>query len=104
MRVRATPVAIALTLFAGHVCAAQRAAQSPSHPVRGMVFDSVRNKPLRDALVMIEGRATTTDARGRFHFDSVPEGVRTISVQHATLDTLGLFGISRKAAVNSAGG
>lgn len=102
MRVRATPVAIALSLVAGHLCAAQHAARAPLRPVRGVVFDSVRNRPLRDAVVMIAGRSTTTDARGRFRLDSVPEGVRTISVQHATLDTLGLFGISRTAAVDAA--
>jgi hypothetical protein len=100
MRVCATP-AIALSLFATSICPAQH--RSTLRAVQGVVFDSMRNKPLRDALVMIEGRSTTTDARGRFHFDSVPEGLRTISVQHATLDTIGLFGISRKAAVNNVG-
>jgi hypothetical protein len=72
----------------------------PVTPVSGVVFDSVRGRPLRDARVTIDAnKSTTTDERGRFHFDSVPEGVRTISIQHATLDTLGLFAISRKATI-----
>lgn len=102
MRVRATIVAIAVSLVAGHLGVAQ-APGVPVRAVRGVVFDSVGGHPLRNAIVLLDGKSTTTDARGRFHFDSVPEGNRTISVQHATLDTLGLFGISRKATVGDAG-
>jgi hypothetical protein len=100
MRTSAVAVAVASLIAAAPRGGAQRPGRAPLVPVRGVVFDSVRGKPLNEAIVTIDaGRSTTTDARGRFHFDSVPEGVRTISVQHATLDTLGLFGISRKATV-----
>ena len=70
-------------------------------PVRGVVFDSVGGRPLRDAFVTILGasQSTTTDERGRFHFDSVPGGVRTIAVQHAVLDSIGFSGLSARANV-----
>ena len=105
MRVSAVAIAVASLLAAGRPGGAQRSGRVSLLPIRGVVFDSLRGKPLGEALVTIDaGRSTTTDARGRFHFDSVPEGVRTISVQHATLDTLGLFGISRKADVRTPDG
>src|SRR5690242_9892540 len=103
MRARAVAVAVVVSTMlcaAGSTGGAQRPGRVPVVPVQGVVFDSVRGRPLGNATVTIDpGCSTTTDARGRFHFDSVPTGVRTISVQHATLDTLGLFGISRKASV-----
>jgi carboxypeptidase family protein len=108
MRTRVSLVAVAIfaLLAAAPETSAQRSGRPtpvPVIPVSGVVFDSVRGKPLRDARVTIDAdKSTTTDDRGRFHFDSVPAGVRTISVQHATLDTLGFFGISRKAIVASA--
>jgi hypothetical protein len=108
MRARAVAVAVVVSTMlcaAGSTGGAQRPGRAPLVPVQGVVFDSVRGRPLGNATVTIDpGRSTTTDARGRFHFDSVPTGVRTISVQHATLDTLGLFGISRKAAVRNPDG
>jgi hypothetical protein len=101
MRARAAAVAIAVTIIAARPCIAQRTSRTLSRPVRGLVFDSVRGRPLGGALVMIDGKSTTTDERGRFHFDSVAEGTQTISVQHAVLDTLGLFGISRRTTINA---
>lgn len=100
MRASAVVVAVASLFVAGRDSQAQRSSRVVRHPVRGVVYDSVRGQPLRGALVTIDaGKFTRTDARGRFRFDSVPEGVRTISVQHAALDTIGLFGISRRADV-----
>ncbi|HEY4304772.1 MAG TPA: carboxypeptidase-like regulatory domain-containing protein [Gemmatimonadaceae bacterium] len=106
MRLRAAFVAIVGLIVVGSRGAAQRVqGVPPLLPVRGVVFDSVRGRPLRDALVTIDaGRSTTTDMHGRFHFDSVPEGMRTISVQAASLDTLGFFGISRQARVHETAG
>jgi hypothetical protein len=105
MRVRVTTlVAIALSFVAAHDSAAQRVGRGAAmSSVRGVVFDSVRGKPLGDALVTIDGKSTTTDSRGRFRFDSVARGTRTISVSHATLDTLGFFGLSRQANVSDSG-
>src|SRR5437868_1769533 len=87
----------------------QVAGQAPmrpvvSGPVRGVVFDSVRGRPLRDAFVSINGgtQSTTTDERGRFRFDSVSGGVRTFTVQHASLDSLGFSGLTKRATIGSA--
>jgi hypothetical protein len=92
-------------LAAGRSGDAQRSSRAPLFPVRGVVFDSVRGQPLENARVTIDaGRSTHTDDRGRFRFDSVGAGVRTISVQHALLDSLGLFGILRRADIRSAEG
>lgn len=103
MRARPTLIAIATLLAAAQSGRGQRPGLAPLTAVSGVVFDSAHGKPLRDALVTIDAnKSTTTDDHGRFHFDSVPEGVRTISIQHATLDTLGLFGISRKTTVRGA--
>jgi len=93
----------------GMVCALLSAlarpasAQSPtsSVAVRGVAFDSLRGVPLTDAVVIIVGsaRTTTTDARGRFRFDSVAPGTHTFAVQHAALDSVGFSGIAARATV-----
>jgi hypothetical protein len=69
--------------------------------VRGVAFDSVRDRPLRDATIFVVGGGgqTTTDSRGRFHFDSVLPGSYTFALQHAILDSLGFSGLSTRAAV-----
>lgn len=100
MQIRIPPTAIAFALLVGPLASGQ----SPSRPlvsVRGVVFDSVRGRPLPDAFVTIRGgdQSTTTDARGRFKFDSVPEGTRTFEVQHAVLDSLGFTGLSKRATL-----
>jgi hypothetical protein len=69
--------------------------------VHGVAYDSLRGQPIKDAVVLVlgEARSTTTDARGRFRLDSVTPGVRTITMQHASLDSLGLPGISRRTMI-----
>jgi hypothetical protein len=69
--------------------------------VHGNAFDSLHSEPLRNATVTINGggRTTTTDARGRFSFDSVAPGALTLTVYHAVLDTIGLGAISAHATV-----
>ena len=69
--------------------------------VHGIAFDSLRNAPLREAFVAIDGidRTTTTDDRGRFTIDSVAPGAYTFVLQHPVFDSLGLSGITRKVAV-----
>ena len=81
-------------------------AQSAIARVRGVVFDSLRGKPLGNASVSIAGGHFTmnTDPSGRFEFDSVPPGTHIITARHAFLDSIGLPGISTKAVVTAEGG
>lgn len=68
--------------------------------VRGVVFDSLRGKPLPNAFVsMAGGQAMNTDERGRFRFDSVSPGAYTFTVHHAVLDSIGFAGLSAHATI-----
>ncbi len=69
--------------------------------VRGIAFDSLRGRPLSDAFVAVVGGGwtTTSDARGRFEFERVPPGTYLLTLQHATLDTLGFPGLSSRVRV-----
>jgi len=90
-----------LGLGIGAVAGAQTPGRARAAPVRGVVFDSVRGRPLPNAFISVvgEGKTAVTDARGRFAFDSVASGRRTFVVQHASLDTIGLSGVSREAEI-----
>ena len=71
-------------------------------PVRGIVFDSLRGRPLRDASVMMAGgggHAINTDDHGRFQFDSVSPGAHTFTVHHAVLDSIGFSDLSAHATI-----
>jgi hypothetical protein len=97
---------LACTALPLHGAGAQGGGHPPvprAVPVRGVVFDSVRGTPLRNASVSILGgnQHTTTDEHGRFTFDSVPAGLRTFAVQHSALDSLGFSGLSRRADVSA---
>ena len=84
------------------------AAQRGMARVRGVVFDSLRGKPLGNASVSIAGGGgqftINTDQSGRFEFDSVPPGTHIITARHALLDSIGLPGLSAKAVVTEDGG
>lgn len=58
----------------------------------GIVFDSVRLRPLAGAIVRVDttGVNATTDVEGRFRLDSVPLGQHFLRVEHPMLDTLGV--------------
>jgi hypothetical protein len=61
--------------------------------VAGTVYDSLRTRaPLAGATVVLieRSRYATTDARGVFRMDSVPDGHYTISFMHPVLDSLDL--------------
>lgn len=61
--------------------------------VEGTVFDSLRTSgPLRGATVMLveANRYASTDVRGRFHFDDVPDGAWSLAILHPMLDSLDL--------------
>jgi hypothetical protein len=89
------------SLLAASAPALSAQSRTSSVAVRGVAFDSLRGVPLNDAIVIIVGtaRSTTTDARGRFQFDSVTPGPHTFAVQHAALDSVGFSGIAARATV-----
>jgi hypothetical protein len=68
------------------------AAESLHHDgaLRGALYDSVRGRPLADALVYLSGTAHSarTDAAGRFHMPAIPAGRYTIAFTHPSLDSL----------------
>jgi hypothetical protein len=85
MRILRTLSVIALTF------ASLRASAQGS--IAGTIYDSLRTRaPLADATVVLveKSRHVTTDANGRFTFDSVSDGHYTIVFTHAVLDSLGL--------------
>jgi len=94
-------LSVVYSLFALHAAVAQRGL---AH-VRGVVFDSLRGKPLSNASVSIAGGTLTksTDPSGRFEFDSVPPGTLIITARHALLDSIGLPGLTTKAVVTEDG-
>lgn len=92
--------AIAAALFSV-VLTGPAGAQRQVASLHGVIFDSLRGQPMRDAYVSIAGRAQviTTDSRGRFQFDSVEPGPHRIVAQHPVLDSIGLSGLSARASV-----
>ena len=112
LRSRVNPritVTALLCLVAAPVVAhaqAQAHAQAPSQStarvtVTGLAFDSLRGVPLANAFVTIaeRSRSTTSDAKGRFTFDTLPPGTYTFAMQHAVFDSLGLSGATTRAVV-----
>jgi len=79
-----TPLHRTLSILLGLTVsgAAGLAAQRPVHQVRGVVTDT-ELAPVAGVEVLIAGgsRTTTTDARGRFVLDSVPEGKVRLTVR-----------------------
>lgn len=76
-------------------------AQPRPVPVRGVVFDSLRGQPIRNAFVSMAGKTEviTTDSRGRFQFDSVEPGAHRVTAQHPLLDSIGFSGLSAHATI-----
>ncbi len=74
------------------LCSARASAQGS---IAGTVYDSLRTRArLANATVVLveQSRYTTTDSRGRFTFDSVPDGRYTVGFTHAVLDSLDVQG------------
>jgi hypothetical protein len=67
----------------------------------GIAYDSLRGVPLGGAFIAIAGaaRSATSDAHGRFRFDSIAPGTYVFTMQHDALDSIGMSGISTKVAV-----
>jgi len=96
MKCHVAPCVLLGALAVSHLAIAQR----PVVAIRGVVFDSLRGRPLRDASVaMVDGHTMNTDDRGRFQFDSVSPGVHTFTVHHAILDSIGFSGLSAHATI-----
>ncbi len=80
------------------ICAAALALASSAGAqgrIAGTVYDSLRtHAPLANATVVLVERDkyATTDAQGRFQFDSVPDGHYTIGFSHPVLDSLEMEG------------
>ena len=81
---------------------AQRAPSAKPVTVNGLAFDSLRGVPLANAFITIgeRSRSTTSDAKGRFSFDTLPPGTYTFAMQHAVFDSLGLSGATARAVVS----
>jgi hypothetical protein len=92
---------IAYALIVGLALSGPVVAQPGRVRVRGVVFDSLRRQPIRNAFVSMAGseQITTTDSRGRFQFDSVLPGVHRVTAQHPVLDSIGLSGLSTHTTV-----
>lgn len=69
--------------------------------VTGLAFDSLHGVPLADAFVAIaeRSRSTTSDAKGKFTFDTLPPGTYTFAMQHAVFDSLGLSGATTRVVI-----
>ena len=80
------------------------ASQSPSAPVtvRGFAYDSLHARPLRGAMVSVDGTAHTaiTDSTGAFQLDSIAPGAYAFTLLHATLDSIGMTAVTTRVRVN----
>jgi Carboxypeptidase regulatory-like domain len=97
---------VLISVYVGLCAFAQSTgAQRGAVPVRGVVFDSLRGKPLSNAFVTIAGvsGASATDSHGRFRFDSVAPGVYTVTAQHPVLDSIGLSGLATRTTIEAGG-
>jgi carboxypeptidase family protein len=69
-------------------------AQNGAHNSRivGVVSDSINERPLRGAEVVVSGVTTsvTTDSLGKFTIDSLPPGTYQVGVFHPLLESLGI--------------
>lgn len=71
--------------------------------ITGVVFDSLDARPLGAASVFLIGTplSVTTNAQGRFAFDSVPAGAYRVAFESADLDAIGLTPNPQSVAVRA---
>lgn len=85
-----------LALSLGSIAEAQQtpatAAPAAAAIAVGTVFDSVRMKPLADAVVRVDTSAVSsrTDSTGRFRLEGISPGLHSLRVEHPLMDTLGV--------------
>jgi hypothetical protein len=80
-------------------------AQAPGVTVTGVAFDSLNFRPLPGAFISIEGQSRSAIAgeNGAFTFNGLTPGRYLFAMQHATLDSLGLSGVTARVNVTAAG-
>jgi Carboxypeptidase regulatory-like domain/TonB-dependent Receptor Plug Domain len=88
----ARTVAAAGLLLAVHIRPLR--AQQPAAPasISGFAYDSLRNRPMAGAQIVIQGTSflTVAGADGHFRFDSVPAGQYRLLAAHPILDSIGI--------------
>ena len=94
---------IAVAVLSAFAAGAAGAQDTVFVTMRGLAYDSLRGIPLAGAFVALTGtrRSAVSDARGRFHFDSVPAGQHSITMQHDVLDSIGFSGRSARVSVDA---
>jgi len=72
--------------------------------VRGTVYDSLLDAPMRGADLWLRGTnwRARSDSTGRFSFDSLPPGRYTLLLAHPGLDSAGLYTLALPLAVAAA--
>jgi hypothetical protein len=85
-------LAVALIALATPLGAQNTAAPTGKGQIVGVVVDSLNNRYLPGADIVIEGGRTAveTDSAGRFRIDSLRPGTYQVGVFHPLLDTLGI--------------
>jgi hypothetical protein len=101
------PVRVLALLFVlltlGLAPTSQARSQEPSGPpgspsaatgaiATGVVFDSIRLRPLAGAVVRVDSSnlTATADSDGRFRIEGITPGIHYLRVEHTMLDTLGI--------------
>jgi len=79
--------------------------QPPPPAIVGQLYDSLSGLPLQFATVHLVDppRQTRSDSAGRFRFDSVLPGKRSIRLEHPRLDSLGLQPVIAEVDVRPTG-
>jgi len=91
---RITCLAAALSALAAPPVSTPAGAQDAPAPASavGVVFDSIRVRPLAGARVRVDTTSlhAITDADGRFMIQGIPAGPHELRVEHPVLDSLGI--------------
>ena len=75
----------------------------PRNRISGLVYDSTRGSPVRQAVVYLSGTGhrTHADLNGRYTLADIPEGSYVVSFWDATIDSLPAFPRSRQVLLAS---
>lgn len=86
------PVALAFVGGASALVGQQPAPAGTTATAVGVVFDSLRGRPMSGALIRLDssGVATTTDQEGHFRIEGIAPGGHILRVEHPMLDTIGI--------------